>query len=56
MKKKDEHDRDESPYCIVCDRRVKRFSDSKYERRYSETGLCESCQKAIQNAMVKEKY
>ena len=37
-----------APVCVFCGKDVKEFSDPGYERIYSERGICEDCQKAIE--------
>jgi hypothetical protein len=40
-------DGNEQVFCYLCGNPIRRFSTPEAERRFSESGLCERCQKQI---------
>lgn len=44
---------EERVYCYLCEGIVTKFSSPEAERKFSETGLCEKCQKGLRKELAK---
>ena len=52
-KRKYDDEDDDRVYCYWCDKRITKFNSPEAEKMFSETGLCEQCQKHLKKGIEK---